>query len=144
MRSIPASLRLLAAGLSLTALTTLAWALAPPAKRSAPVEDSTPKSIVHGVYFSLADATAENRQKLIDGCDKYLSKHPGTIYYSAGALSDIAGMYNDRDFDVGLTLVFENREAYDKYHASEDHDKFIAECRPLMSKVRVFDAAGSK
>lgn len=143
MRAI-ATFRFVAAGAAALAVTTLAWALAPPAKAPAASSSDAPASIVHAVYFSLSDASDENRAKLIAGCDQYLSKHPGTLYYAAGAAADINGMYNDRDFDVGLLLVFENREAYDRYHTSADHDKFIAECRPLMSKVRVFDSAGPK
>ena len=47
---------------------------------------------------------------------------------------------NDRDFDVGLHVVFEDRAAHDEYQPSERHEKFIAENKHLWNKVRVFDS----
>lgn len=128
---------------ALAAATTLALAWAPPPSKKAPAEGGG-ENLVHAVYFSLADRTPENRDTLIAGCDKYLSRHPGVLYYAAGGVSDLAGMYNDRDFDVALILVFENQEAHDKYQASQDHQAFISECVPLVSKVRVFDSTVKK
>ena len=49
---------------------------------------------------------------------------------------------NDRDFHVGLLVVFENKAAHDKYQAHERHLKFIEENKPNWKKVRVFDSYG--
>ena len=47
---------------------------------------------------------------------------------------------NDRDFDVALNLVFENKAAHDKYQEHPRHTKFIEENRDTWAKVRVFDS----
>src|SRR5206468_8798016 len=72
--------------------------------------------LVHNVYFSLKDNSPEAKTKLVDACKKYLATHPGTEFFAAGTLAgDLKRPMNDRDFDVGLHLVFKNRAAHDKY-----------------------------
>ena len=43
--------------------------------------------LVHNVYFALTDKSDAARQKLIAGCRKYLTGHPGT---GAGGFCSIA------------------------------------------------------
>ena len=101
--------------------------------------------IAHMVYFSLNDNSPKAQQKLLDACQKYLSKHPGTVYYSAGTLAkDLKRPVNDMDFDVALHLVFENRAAHDQYQDAPRHKQFIDENKDNWKKVRVFDALVSK
>src|SRR5207253_1187437 len=45
----------------------------------ASAEDKKPPMIGHMVYFKLKDGTPENRKKLVEACEKYLSNHPGTV-----------------------------------------------------------------
>ena len=47
---------------------------------------------------------------------------------------------NDRDWDVGLHLVFETKAAHDAYQDDATHNRFIDEMKPNWSKVRVFDS----
>src|SRR5262245_66290413 len=82
--------------------------------------------VVHHVYFTLKERTADERKKLVDSCKKHLTKHDGEVFFSAGTLSeDIKGKYNDRDFDVCLTIVFKNKAAHDKYQDHKRHLAFI-------------------
>ena len=37
------------------------------------------KAFAHMVYFTLKEKTDELREKLLDGCDKYLTDHEGAI-----------------------------------------------------------------
>lgn len=138
---------LMAAALGISAVVSMTWATAtwaaPPAKAPATPEAAS-VMIVHNVYFSLKESTPENREQLAAGCKQYLSQHPGTVFYACGTVSDLSGAVNDRDFDVGLHVVFEDRAAHDKYQVSADHLKFIAEFRPMFSKVRVFDCDAAK
>ena len=62
------------------------------------------------------------------------------ISQSAAWPGDLAKEFNDRDFDVSLNLVFVDKEAHDKYQASERHIKFVEENLPNIAKVRVFDS----
>lgn len=99
------------------------------------------KLLGHMVYFKLKDGSAKARAELVAGCKKYLSKHPGTVHFSAGVLAeDLKRDVNDRDFDVALQLVFENKAAHDRYQEHPDHQKFIDVYKSNWAKVRVFDA----
>jgi hypothetical protein len=97
--------------------------------------------LTHDVFFVLADDAPETQAKLIAACHKFLTGHPGTIWFSAGPRAkEMEGEVNDRDFDVALHLVFKNKAALDAYGKSERHDQFLAEAKSLWSKVRVFDS----
>jgi hypothetical protein len=95
--------------------------------------------LVHNVYFSLNESTPAAREKLIAACQKYLTNHPGTVFFAVGTPSDLDRPVNDRDFDVGLHVVFEDRAAHDAYQIAERHQQFIAENKSTWKRVRVFD-----
>src|SRR5438132_14250791 len=87
--------------------------------------------VVHDVFFTLKDDSAEARQKLVAACNKYLTSHPGTVFFAAGTLAeDFTREVNDRDFHVALHVVFENKAAHDKYQTDERHLTFIDEGKP--------------
>jgi hypothetical protein len=97
--------------------------------------------LAHIVFFALFISTAENRRKLADACKKYLTGHPGEVYFSVGTPNpDLKREVNDRDFDVALHVVFENRAAHDAYQTAPRHLKFIEENMATWKKVRVFDS----
>lgn len=97
--------------------------------------------IGHMVFFKLNEPTAENKAKLVAACDTYLTKHPGTVYYSAGVRGESFDReVNAKDWDVALHLVFANQAAHDKYQDDERHQKFIAENKHLWGAVKVYDS----
>lgn len=97
--------------------------------------------IAHDVYFSLKDNSSEAKDKLIAACKKYLTDHPGTVWFAVGPLAEeMKRDVNDRDFGVALHLVFKNKAALDQYSKSERHLKFIEENKDNWKKVRVFDS----
>ena len=99
------------------------------------------RMLSHDVYFTLKDKSPQAKEKLIAACKKYLSTHPGTVWFAAGPLGeDFQRDVNDRDFDVALHLVFKNKAAHDTYATAETHLKFIAENEESWEKVRVFDS----
>jgi Stress responsive A/B Barrel Domain len=98
--------------------------------------------LVHNVFFALKDNSERAREELIRACTKYLTGHPGTVFFACGRLA--AGLerdVNDRDWDVGLHLVFADRAAHDRYQEAPRHLQFIEENRHNWKKVRVFDSA---
>jgi hypothetical protein len=98
--------------------------------------------IVHDVYFALKDNSTESRQKLLAACKKYLTEHPGTVSFHVGVLAaDLERPVNDRDWDVGLHIVFKDRAAHDKYQDADRHKQFIEENKEGWKKVRVFDTS---
>src|SRR5262249_24177033 len=97
--------------------------------------------LAHNVYFSLKDNSPAARKKLVDACRKYLAKHPGTVFFAAGVLAEeLKREVNDRDFDVGLHIVFDSQAAHDKYQDAPLHKQFIEENKENWKKVRVFDS----
>jgi hypothetical protein len=104
-------------------------------------EDHQGQVLVHNVYFSLKDHSDAARQKLVSACKKYLTGHPGELYFGAGTRAEgLDRPVNDRDFDVALHIVFKDRAAHDQYQESKRHHQFIAENKDNWSRVRVFDS----
>lgn len=131
------ALSLLATGFALTlTITATQRSLAANAQ-------GKPMLLVHNVFFSLKESNDANRKKLVAACDKYLSDHPGTVFYAAGTVSDLDRSVNDRDWDVGLHVIFKDRASHDAYQEAPQHLKFIAENKDGWAKVRVFDTDAS-
>ena len=94
----------------------------------------------HMVYFTLKDKSPEAVDKLIGDCKKYLSGHPGTVFFAAGRrVPDLQREVNDQEFDVGLQVVFESRAAHDAYQVHERHIQFIEQNKANWERARVFD-----
>ena len=99
------------------------------------------KQLVHIVYFTLAEQTDERRQALVESCHKFLSDHPGTVYFGAGERAEEYDRpVNDDQFDVALHIVFESKEAHDTYQVSPRHQEFLETNKPTWAAVRVFDS----
>ncbi|MEX0978463.1 MAG: Dabb family protein [Pirellulales bacterium] len=97
--------------------------------------------LAHIVYFTLKDRSPDGVERQLDACRKYLTGHDGVVYFSVGTLSpDLAREVNDREFDVGLHVVFRDRAAHDVYQSHPRHVQFIDENKAHWAKVRVFDA----
>ena len=97
--------------------------------------------LTHSVFFDLKNDDAASVQALVDGCYEYLAPHDGIVYFSAGARhTDYQRDVNDLDFDVALTIVFENTDAQDAYQVTEPHLQFIDEFNENWESVRVFDS----
>jgi hypothetical protein len=97
--------------------------------------------IVHDVYFTLNDTAPEVREKMVAACKKYLSNHSGEVFFAAGPRNEeLNREVNDKDWEVGLHIVFRDKKAHDAYQESPRHKKFIAENRESWKKVRVFDS----
>jgi hypothetical protein len=97
--------------------------------------------LAHNVFFKLKDDSPAKVQELVAACHKYLNVQPGIVFFAAGALcADLTRDVNVRDWDVGLHLVFVDKEAHDHYQTDHQHEQFIAENKPNWASVRVFDS----
>ena len=95
----------------------------------------------HMVFFTLKDHSNESVEAFVASCDKFLSKHEGTKYYSVGTRAEDADEpVSVKDFDVALHVVFASKEAKGKYLESTRHHQFVDENGPAFGKVRVFDS----
>ena len=103
--------------------------------------EPTAKPLSHTVFFTLAEDSTEHREQLISACEKYLSGHEGTLYFSVGPIAEeLQREVNDRDFDVALHLVFDSKAAQDRYPEHPRHLEFIERHGDPWSTVRVFDS----
>lgn len=97
--------------------------------------------VAHNVFFKLKESNGSNRKKLVDACFKYLVNHSGVEYFACGTVcEDLDREVNDRDWDVGLHIVFHSKADHDTYQTAPDHLKFIEENKETWQKVRVFDS----
>jgi hypothetical protein len=116
-------------------------AMADEAQTTAADTDNKSEPLAHIVFFSLAEPNDDNREKLVEGCKKYLDKHDGVVYFGVGVNApEYNREVNDRDYDVALHLVFETAKHQDTYQTHPRHVKFVEECQGMWKKVRVFDS----
>src|SRR5436190_1131149 len=95
----------------------------------------------HMVYFTLKDRSPAAVQTMVDACHKYLTGHPGIVFFAAGAVApEFNRPVNQTDFDIALNVVFDSRESHDAYQQAPRHQQFIDENKPNWERVRVFDA----
>ena len=106
-----------------------------------PVVPKVPGLLIHNVFFSLKEPTATKRQELVDTCNRYLRQHPGILFFACGTRAEeLHRAVNDRDFDVGLHIVFKDQAAHDQYQDAPLHLRFVQEERDNWRQVRVFDS----
>ena len=75
--------------------------------------------LAHMVFFTLKDHCPEARRRLVAACHEHLSGHEGTVSFSVGTIAeDVVEPVSDRDFDVALHLLFENKAAIAAYQKS--------------------------
>ena|SRR5947209_5199388 len=97
--------------------------------------------LAHSVYFALQDNSAGAVARLLESCRKYLTGHPGQVFFAIGTLAtELNRPVNDRDFDVALHIVFQDQAAHDRYQEAPRHVQFVEENKASWRKVRVFDS----
>lgn len=97
--------------------------------------------LAHNVFFSMKDASPAAQERLVAACQRYLKNHQGVVFFAAGTLAqEFAREVNDRDFQVGLHVVFASKADHDRYQDHPEHLKFIEEQKENWAKVRVFDS----
>ena len=98
--------------------------------------------LAHNVYFTLKDRSDASRHALVAACKRYLTGHPGTLFFACGLLEpELARPVNVRDFDVALHLVFDSKASHDAYQDSPRHHQFVDENSESWTLARVFDSA---
>jgi hypothetical protein len=135
--------KVLFGGMLTAGLTALAVALG--VNRPGEAAQDKGPMLSHDVYFTLNQNSPEAKKKLVEACKKYLSKHPGEVFFAAGTrVEDLKREVNDQDFDVALHIVFQDRASHDKYQDAARHKQFIEENQAGWKKVRVFDSLVEK
>jgi hypothetical protein len=121
-------------------MVALSWTLGSP-DQSARADEAGQRMLSHDVYFTLKDNSPAAKKHLVAGCKKFLSDHPGTVWFAAGILvEEHKREVNDRGFDVALHIVFKDKASHDRYEDASQHHKFIEEFKDNWKAVRVFDS----
>ena len=96
---------------------------------------------LHMVYFyPKADAGADDAQRLIAGIKTHLPSIPGVLRLETGAPAGTPRDVVDNTYAVALLVEFADAAGHDVYSDHPNHLRFIAECSPLWSSVKVFDS----
>lgn len=94
----------------------------------------------HSVYFWLREgSTSEDAEKTIAACRAYLPAIPGIVKMTVGVPAPTQGGPVDASYGVALLIEFTDKAAHDAYDAHPSHQRLIAECRDLWSRVQVYD-----
>ncbi|MBN2475707.1 MAG: Dabb family protein [Pirellulales bacterium] len=96
--------------------------------------------VAHDVFFSLKDAGEVAKIALVADSQKYLGSIPGIVSYAAGTRSDMERDVNDRNFDVSLHIVFQDKAALQEYLVHPMHTAYVARHEPNCQKIRVFNS----
>lgn len=104
----------------------------------------TPAGFHHSVYFWLTEAgAADGAQKTIDACRASLPGIPGVLRMTLGVPSGTSGGPVDDTYAVALLIEFADKAAHDVYDAHAGHQRMIAECGHLWSRVLVYDSVAA-
>ena len=94
----------------------------------------------HTVFFALNDKSDTAIEQFIADSKQYLAVNPGINSFACGVReADLDRKVNDRDFDVSLHVIFDNKETHDAYQVSPSHNEFVARNKDNWAAVRVFD-----
>ncbi len=96
--------------------------------------------IAHHVFFTLKDRSDEAVKTLLAACQKYLDDHDGIVDFSIGVRDKELDREVNRDFDVSLHVIFQDRAAHDVYQTHARHLQFIAEQKDNWEVVEVCDS----
>ena len=97
--------------------------------------------LAHNVFFKLKDASDAKADELVAACKRDLNVQPGIVFFAAGRICrELDRDVNDRDWDVGLHLVFVDKAAHDAYQDDPTHNQFVETMKYNWAKVRGFDS----
>ncbi len=100
---------------------------------------------LHLVYFyPAANAGPDDAERLMAGIQKHLPGIPGVLRLQTGTPAGTLREVVDNSYAVALLVEFEDAAGHDVYADHPDHLRFISECSPLWSTVKVYDSLVSR
>ncbi len=95
---------------------------------------------VHHVFFWLhTPGAAEARKALQEGISQLKAiESIATMHIGVPASTDRPVI--EKGYDISLLLVFNDAAAHEAYQVHPVHEKFVATCASLWSKVLIYDA----
>ena len=102
------------------------------------------ENLHHAVYFWINEGSAVGgAQKTIDACRTNLTGIPGIVTMTLGVPASTSGGPVDNSYGVALLIEFEDKAALDSYDVHPGHQRMIAECGHLWSRVQVYDTVSA-
>ena len=94
----------------------------------------------HVVIFWTDPAKPNATDELIAGANKYLKSIPGIVYFHVGKMATSHRAVVDQTYQVGLNIVFLDKQAQDDYQAHPQHVEFAEKvAKPMARRVVVYD-----
>jgi hypothetical protein len=94
----------------------------------------------HIVIFWTKPEAKNAADALIEGANKYLKDIPGILHFHVGKMVPSHRSVVDQSYQVGLNIVFKDKESQDKYQEHPRHIEFVEKVfKPNCSKVVVYD-----
>lgn len=96
---------------------------------------------VHTVFFTLKPGTPDAEiNGLVDDSCKLLTKVPSVRKIESGRRDiNAAREVNDKDFQVGLVVYFDDKTGYDQYEVHPLHQELVKKYKAKIKSVRVCD-----
>ena len=95
---------------------------------------------IHTVLFWLKDGTPPaERASLLKDCRESLSKIPSVRRLDAGRPAMTPRDVVDNSYDVGLSIILDDRAGHDEYQIHELHQQFVAKHKAHWKKVQIYD-----
>jgi hypothetical protein len=95
---------------------------------------------VHTVFFWMnPGVTDADRQQLSTDCLELLGRAPTVRHIHAGRPAGTPREVVDNSYDVGLTVVLDDKAGHDIYQVHPLHLDFIKRNKPNWARVQVYD-----
>ena len=96
----------------------------------------------HIVIWWTDPRTPEAADQMISGVEKYLRPLPGILNLHVGKMIWSQRPCVDKTYQVGMTILFQDKAAHDEYMKHPMHGEFVRECfEKLCIQDLVFDYA---
>lgn len=103
-----------------------------------------PSVFYHSVYFWLRDGgTPDDTQAIIHASQTYLPEIPGILRLVVGTPAGTDGPAVEKTYAVALLIDFVDIAAHDAYDIHPSHQRLVAECGSLCSRIQVFDVVAA-
>ena len=96
----------------------------------------------HIVVFWTDLKKPEASDELIAGANEYLKPIPGALHFHVGKMVPSHRPVVDQSYQVGLNIVFADKQAQDDYQVHPRHVEFVEKVlKRVGAKVLVYDFA---
>jgi hypothetical protein len=93
----------------------------------------------HVVIFWTDPAKPDAPSEVIATAKKYLPSIPGIVNFHVGGMATSDRDIVDQTYQVALNIQFQSKQAQDEYQDHPQHLEFVKQCRPLFTKLVIYD-----